>query len=64
MRNIDILRVMPVSELAEYLVRLDIKSTAGYSNGQFKYEFQEFAEVEFGTIICTECCEMFNFRQY
>ena len=28
MRNLDILRVMPVSELAEYLVRLDIKSTA------------------------------------
>lgn len=27
MRNLDILRVMPVSELAEYLVRLDIKST-------------------------------------
>ena len=37
---------------------------AGYSNVQFKYEFQEFAEVEFGTIICTECGEMFNFRQY
>ena len=28
MRNLDILRVMPVSELVEYLVRLDIKSTA------------------------------------
>lgn len=38
--------------------------TVGYSNGQFKYEFQEFAEVEFGTIICTKCGERFNFRQY
>lgn len=28
MRNLDRLRIMPVSELAEYLVRLDIKSTA------------------------------------
>lgn len=28
MRNLDSLRIMPVSELAEYLVRLDIKSTA------------------------------------
>ena len=28
MRNLDILRVMPVSEIAEYLVRLDIKSTS------------------------------------
>lgn len=36
---------------------------AGCSNGQFKYEFQEFAEVEFGTIICTKCGERFNFRQ-
>lgn len=32
MRNLDILRVMPVSELAEYLVRLDIKSTADILN--------------------------------
>ena len=38
--------------------------TVGYSNGQFKYEFQEFVEVEFGTIICTKCGERFNFRQY
>lgn len=28
MRNIDILRVMPVDDLAEFLVRLDLKSTA------------------------------------
>ena len=28
MRNLDRLRVMPVSELAEYLVRLDIKPSA------------------------------------
>ena len=28
MRNLDILRVMPVEDLAEFLVRLDIKSTA------------------------------------
>lgn len=28
MRNLDSLRIMPVSELAEYLVRLDIKSTS------------------------------------
>lgn len=32
MRNIDILRVMPVEDLAEYLVRLDIKSTADILN--------------------------------
>ena len=32
MRNLDILRVMPVSELSEYLVRLDIKSTADILN--------------------------------
>lgn len=38
--------------------------TVGYSNDQFKYEFQEFAEVEFGTIICTKCGERFTFRQY
>ena len=28
MRNLDILRVMPVEDLAEFLVRLDLKSTA------------------------------------
>ena len=28
MRNLDILRVMPVEDLAEFLVCLDIKSTA------------------------------------
>ena len=38
--------------------------TVGYFNDQFKYEFQEFAEVEFGTIICTKCGERFNFRQF
>lgn len=38
--------------------------TVRYSNGQFKYEFQEFTEVEFGTIICTKCGERFNFRQF
>ena len=38
--------------------------TVGCPNGQFKYEFQEFAEVEFGTIICTKCGERFNFRQF
>ena len=37
---------------------------AGYSNGQFKYEFQEFAEVEIGSVVCTECGEGFTFRQY
>lgn len=34
------------------------------SNGQFKYEFQEFAEVEIGSVVCTECGESFTFRQY
>lgn len=28
MRNLDILRIMPVEDLAEFLVRLDIKSSA------------------------------------
>lgn len=28
MRNLDRLRIMPVEDLAEFLVRLDIKSTA------------------------------------
>lgn len=35
----------------------------GCSNGQFKYEFQEFAEVEVGSIICTKCGESFTFQQ-
>ena len=38
--------------------------TVGCSNGQFKYEFQEFAEVEVGSVVCTECSESFTFRQY
>ena len=33
-------------------------------NGRFKYEFQEFAEVTMGSVICTECGESFTFRQY
>lgn len=36
----------------------------GCSNGQFKYEFQKFAEVEVGSVICTECGESFTFRQF
>lgn len=32
MRNLDILRVMPVEDLAEFLVCLDIKSTANILN--------------------------------
>ena len=32
MRNLDKLRVMPVEDLAEFLVRLDIKSTANILN--------------------------------
>ena len=36
----------------------------GCPNGQFKYEFQEFAEVEVGSVICTECGESFAFRQF
>ena len=35
-----------------------------YKNGQFKYEFQEFAEVEIGSVVCIECGESFTFRQY
>ena len=33
-------------------------------NGRFKYEFQKFAEVEVGSVICTECGESFTFRQF
>ena len=33
-------------------------------NGRFKYEFQEFAEVSVGSVVCTECGESFTFRQY
>lgn len=33
-------------------------------NGQFKYEFQDFAEVSVGSVVCTECGESFTFRQY
>ena len=36
----------------------------GCSNGQFKYEFQDFAEVSVGSVVCTECGESFTFRQY
>ena len=36
----------------------------GARNGQFKYEFQEFAEVSVGSVVCTECGESFTFRQY
>ena len=33
-------------------------------NGRFKYEFQDFAEVSVGSVVCTECGESFTFRQY
>ena len=33
-------------------------------NGRFKYEFQDFAEVSVGSVICTECGESFTFRQF
>lgn len=32
-------------------------------NGRFKYEFQDFAEVSVGSVVCTECGESFTFRQ-
>lgn len=38
MRNLDILRVMPVEDLAEFLVRLDIKSTANILAGNFVWQ--------------------------
>ena len=33
-------------------------------NGRFKYEFQEFAEVSVGSVVCTECGESFIFKQF
>lgn len=33
-------------------------------NGRFKYEFQDFAEVSVGSVVCTECGESFTFMQY
>ena len=33
-------------------------------NGRFKYEFQDYAEVSVGSVVCTECGESFTFRQY
>lgn len=33
-------------------------------NGRFKYEFQDFAEISVGSVVCTECGESFTFRQY
>ena len=33
-------------------------------NGRFKYEFQDFAEVSVGSVVCTECGESITFRQY
>lgn len=33
-------------------------------NGRFKYEFQDFAAVSVGSVVCTECGESFTFRQY
>ncbi len=64
-------RGFPITEDEESIINIWVMNhmknkhqVAGYSNGQFKYEFQEFAEVEFGTITCTKCGERFNFRQF
>lgn len=35
----------------------------GTRNSQFKYEFQDFAEVSVGSVVCTECGESFTFRR-
>lgn len=67
----DLRRGFPISEDEKSMINIWVMNhmrnkhqTVRYSNGQFKYEFQEFAEVEFGTIICTKCGERFNFRQF
>ena len=65
----DLRRGFPITEdedtkIREWIEKHLTKRHKLIVNGQFKYEFQEFAEVEFGTIICTKCGERFNFRQF
>lgn len=66
----DLRRGFPISEDEKSTINLWMDSNVvnkhkrfNYKNGQFKYEFQEFAEVEIGSVICTECGDGFTFRQ-
>jgi hypothetical protein len=67
----DLRRGFPISEDEKSTINLWMASHVvnkhkrfNYKNGQFKYEFQEFAEVEIGSVVCIECGESFTFRQY
>lgn len=66
----DLRRGFPISEDEKSTINLWMDSHVvnkhkrfNCKNGQFKYEFQEFAEVEIGSVVCTECGEGFTFRQ-
>ena len=62
-------RGFPITEDEDTKIRewIEKKKTKRHKlivNGRFKYEFQDFAEVSVGSVVCTECGESFTFRQY
>lgn len=64
----DLRRGFPISEdedakIREWIGQHLTKRHKLMVNGRFKYEFQDFAEVSVGSVICTECGESFTFRQ-
>lgn len=65
----DLRRGFPISEdedtkIREWIEKHLTKRHKLIVNGRFKYEFQDFAEVSVGSVVCTECGESFTFRQY
>ncbi|MFQ7518314.1 MAG: hypothetical protein ACLRMG_01135 [Clostridium sp.] len=60
MRNIDILRVMPVEDLAEFLVRLDIKSTANILAGNLVWESPSKKHFEYKDDAIDDCVKWLN----
>lgn len=66
MRNLDILRVMPVEDLAEFLVRLDIKSTSDILNenlclaGNLVWQSQSKKHFEYRDEAIEDCIKWLN----
>lgn len=65
----DLRRGFPITEdedtkIREWIEKHLTKRHKLIVNGRFKYEFQDFAEVSVGSVVCTECGESFTFRQY
>lgn len=67
----DLQRGFPITEEEDQKTRVWMwnhiakkHKSSGAKNGQFKFEFQEFAEVTIGSVVCTECDESFTFRQF